>query len=733
MSLATPLTALPTARRDLAASPTLLRGLRYWTIKDPVALRYYQLREEEHFIWRLLDGRHTLDEIVAEFERRFAPRRLRRSELAGFLMLLHRESLVLSPAWGQGPQLAARRDRQIWQRRLAQLSNVLAIQLPGINPDRLLTVLAPRLRWIFSAWCGAAAVALVVAAGILAALHFGALVERLPHVRDFLGPANWLWLAAALALVKSLHELGHAVACKHFGGECNRLGLMLLIFTPALYCDVSDSWMFTSRWRRIAVSGAGMAVELVLAALALILWSASEPGWFNSLCLNIVFVCSVGTLLINGNPLLRYDGYYILADLLGAPNLRQQASAAIGRGLVRLLTGVEVEQPRLLAEPGWAVLWAYGLGSAAYRVLVLVAVLWFVHSVLASHGLAVVAQAIVVLTLAAVTVPPAVGGVRWLSDPARRKQIKPWRVGVAILGLIALAAAVLLVPLPSRITAPVVLRPEGARRVYVTTPGRVVSTLAAGSQVTAGQEVARLQNPALERQVVALRGRCEAQRVHLRQLELRRHDDESLGDQLPAAARLLADLQTQLAQQERELARLTLTAPTSGTVLPPPPRPDRPAAGELAEFAGTPLDEPNRGCRLESGTLVCLVGDPARLEGVAIVDESAVQRLRVGQRVRLQLAELPGKVLYGQVTEVSRLNSGELPDEIVARGMLPLERRPDGGIRSVRTYYEAVVVVDQHTAPLLINATGWARIEAAPQPLWLHIYRALRSTFRLAW
>jgi putative peptide zinc metalloprotease protein len=296
-----------------------------------------------------------------------------------------------------------------------------------------------------------------------------------------------------------------------------------------------------------------------------------------------------------------------------------------------------------------------------------------------------------------------------------------------------LAATILLVPLPSRVTAPVVFRPQHARRIYVTTPGRLTSAVAAGSAVRAGQEIGRLQSPALERQVVALASRAGAQRLHLAQLELRRHDDESLGDQLPAAEKLLADLEAQLSQQQRELARLTLTAPIAGTVLPPPARPEQPAAvGDLATFVGTPLDEANRGCKLEAGTLVCLVGEASQLEGVAIVTEAEVQRLSVGQRVRLRLSELPGKILYGQVADVSRLNSDELPPEIVARQMLPLVRRPDGSVHGSGTYYEAVIAVDPHTALLLVNATGWARIEVALQPLWLHLYRGLRSTFRLA-
>ena len=201
---------MPLARRDLLAAPTQLRGRRYWTIKDPIALRYYQLRDEEHFLWGLLDGKRTLDEIVVEFERRYAPRRLRRSELSGFLMLLHREGLVLAPAWGQGPQLVARRDQRLWQQQLSQLTNLLAIQLPGINPDRLLSAIVPRLSWIFSARFLTAVVALLTAAGVLVAVKFGTLAERLPHFRDFFSAANLLWLAVTLLYAAKDPEVNHA-------------------------------------------------------------------------------------------------------------------------------------------------------------------------------------------------------------------------------------------------------------------------------------------------------------------------------------------------------------------------------------------------------------------------------------------------------------------------------------------------------------------------------------------
>ena len=725
--------ALPAARRDLRASAVELRGQRYWTIKDPVSLRYYQLRDEEHFILGLLDGRHTLAEVAQLFEQRFAPRRVRTGELAGFLMMLHREGLVIAPAFGQGEHLADRRRRQRWERMLAQCLNVLAIRLPGVNPDRFLNSLVPRLAWIFSPWCLLAVLALAIAAGVVAAANFGALVDRLPTFHEFFGPQNILWLAAALALVKVLHELGHAVACKRFGGECNRLGVMLLVFIPALYCDVSDAWMFSQRWRRIAVSAAGIAVELVLASVALLLWAVTEPGWFNALCLNIVFVCSVGTLIINGNPLLRYDGYYILADLLGAPNLAQQASAALRRWSARLVAGVELDQPSRLAEPGWGLLLGYGLASTVYRVLVILAVLWLIHAALAPYGLAVVAQLVTILVLGALAIGPVRAVVQFFRDPEKRSRVRPRRLVLSVVALAAIIAALLAIPLPSRVTAPVVLRPAGARQVYVTTAGVLESSIAVGDSVRKDQPLATLRNRSLELEAIELASRAHQQQLHVEQLELRRHDVPSLGDQLPAARKALADLQEQWSQKQRELARLRLVAPIAGVVIPPPARPKMLVPSELSEFAGTPLDAQNLGCRLEAGTLFCQVGEPDRLEALVIASEADVERLRPGQRVRISLHMTPGDIRTGRVEEVARLNASELPSELIAADLLPVRRGADGRPRPLGNYYQAVVSLDDSPAPVLTNAVGWAKIRVDPQPFGLHLYRALRSTFRLPW
>jgi putative peptide zinc metalloprotease protein len=724
--------ALPLARRDLQIVPIENRGRQDWTVKDPVALRYFQLRDEERFILNLLDGRLPLDEIIARFERRFAPRRLRRSELAAFLALLHREGLVNTTAPGQGEHLLARASAQHQWSSLKAVSNILAIRLPGVNPDRWLSAAAPYVAWAFTPSCLSLFSALIVAAVAIVAVNFGPLIERMPQLTEFFGLHNLLWLAASLAIVKSLHELGHAATCKRFGGECNRMGIMLLVFTPALYCDVSDAWTFRERWKRMAVSAAGVAVELVLAALATLVWSMTQPGWVNALALNVMFVCSVSTLLINGNPLLRYDGYYVLADWLGTPNLQQQASAALRRGLAWLLAGIRLDQPRFLAEPRAAVLWGYAVLSLVYRVIVLVGIVWFLDRMLRPRGLGAVSMLIAIIVVTSVVAGPVARATGFLKNPSLRQQFNGRWMLIACLILAGVLATALLIPLPSRVSAPVVLRAENGRQIYVSTAGRLISAKPAGSRVTAGEVVAQLRNRQLELEVAKLASGAAQQRMVVAHLALRQHHDPALGDQLPAAEAQLRDLSDQLAELRGELARLELVAPAAGTVLPPP-RATQTRDIDLGSFVGIPQEPRNLGCFLQTGVLFCSIGDRERLEAVAIVDQADVRELQSGQAVRLSLRQVPGRILRGRVLEVARLTSDDLPPEVLAERMIPLHATASGKLQPLQPYYQAIISLEPYHEPLLAGGVGWAHIKVAPQPLWLRGYRSLRGTLRTPW
>src|SRR6185503_10544121 len=186
----------------------------------------------------------------------------------------------------------------------------------------------PAVAPFWSWWGGLVWLAVVAPAAVHLAVHWTdfshGVLDRL------LTPQNLGMMWLLFPLIKTLHELGHATATKAFGREVHDLGVMLLVVTPVPYVDASAAWAFPGKWRRIAVGAAGMAVELVLASLALYVWLAVEPGLVRALAFHVIVIAGISTLVFNANPLLRYDGYYILADLLEIPNLRARANRYLG-------------------------------------------------------------------------------------------------------------------------------------------------------------------------------------------------------------------------------------------------------------------------------------------------------------------------------------------------------------------------------------------------------------------
>lgn len=718
-------------RPDLVMRPLWFRGRKYWIVKDPLALEYSRLREEEYFILELLDGRVSVEEIQRRFNERFAPLRLTPSRLQAFLGMLYRAGLLLSGAAGQGEELWQRGRGKLRRERWQTWTNPLAIRFRGIDPTPLLDILYPAVRWVFHPLCFAAWCLLALAALALVAVQFDTLQARLPQFETFFSPSNLLWLAVTLAGVKILHELGHAVACRHYGGECHELGFMLLVFTPCLYCNVSDAWLLPSKWRRVAISAAGIYVEVFLASACTFLWWFSQPGLLNTLALNTMSICSVGTVLLNGNPLLRYDGYYMLSDAIEVPNLWQESRRVVHGWLSRLVLGVDFAAEARQPEQSRWLLAAYGVASISYRVFVLIAICWFLLEVLEPLGLRAVAESIIFLVVVGVLLMPVTRAVEALRSPIRRRRISWGRLALA--GVLGAAAIALLaaIPLPYRVKGPAVIQARDADHIYVKVAGRVVEALPVGTPVQAGDVVARLEQLELERKLHGLEAEVSQLRLQLENLESLRLNDPQIAELIPSVRQRLEGKRRELVRQREQVARLVLRAPRDGTVIAAPRRP-RPAADrgeQLPTWWGNPLEEANRGALLQPDTLVCLVGDPGRLEAMAYVEQADVEFIQPGQRVRLLLPALPGTILTGTLEEVAEVDVEDVPAVLAESGRLPTRLDSTGRKRPVETLYQARIRLEASEQPVVIHACGRAKILVAPQSLARRMYRFLRRTF----
>jgi putative peptide zinc metalloprotease protein len=718
-------------RADLVIAPYLARRGRWWTVKDPLALRYFQLRDEELFVLRRLDGRTPASSILREFQQHFAPCRLVIEELLAFVQRLAAQGLVTTDVAPTASDRVGRQRRRVWRQWWSRLANPLAMQWRGFDPQALLDWLYPSVRWLFAPLTLGAGLAVIAAAIILIVGHWDQFRTQLPTASAVLAPGNLIWIATAIAVVKVLHELGHALTCRHLGGECHELGLMLLAFVPCLYCNVSDAWLFPGKWRRIAVSAAGICVELVLAAVCTFLWWYSEPGPFHELCLSIMIVASVGTLLLNGNPLLRYDGYYVLSDLLEVPNLRQRSAAAWRRYFARCVFGIVEpdDDPFLRWRPALAL---YGVASSVYSWMVVFLILRFVDRALEPHGLRPLAVVLATLVVGGRLAGAAMLAVRRVGIWSEAGLLRPARFGIGCAVLAAAVAAAFLVPLPHRVSAPFVVVPRDAHNLFVSVPGELpaaasVPRVQYGDRVAAGQVVAVLESHVIAQEIVRLEGERARQAIVVEGLRRQQLTSPEAAARLSSTRSVMTDLEHQLEQRRRDRAALTLTSPVYGELLPP--LDETPSAVDPLRQERPPLDPRNHQPWLSTGTVVGVVADPGRVDALLVVDQVDLPYIRAGQRVRLRLGQSAGRIITGEVVEVATRVLEHTPAALVATGRLPSRVGADGTIRPLRTAYEVRVELVETPHTLAINAAGTARIETGRMDLAHRLARWVQRTF----
>ncbi len=719
-------------RPDLVAVPIAMSGATTWLVKDPVTLEHFQFTPEEYVLIDRLRRPASIGDLQRELAQKFPPQTIDPQAVWEFMSRLHSAGLLVSDAAGQGYELLARTRRERTRRWAMAWTQLLAIRFRGFDPDTFLTAAYKHCRWLFSRATLLAAGMLVLIAASIVIGHFGEFRSRLQELPALMDPRNILWLMLAIGTVKVLHELGHAMACKHFGGEVHELGLMLLVFTPCLYCDVSDAWQFPSKRQRILVSAAGMLVEIVLAAVATIVWWYSQPGILHLVALNIMVVCTISTVLVNGNPLLRYDGYYILSDLVETPNLWQRS-----RDVLRKYTGdwlrrePSADDPLTPAGHRWW-LAAYAVASKINLLVLCVGIVWGLVVLLYPYHLQNLAYAVGLTILGSALVGPVTNTVQVMRNPSRRGEFRRGRVALAMAIGLAVLVGVLAMPVNYYVPAPLVLLPADAARVYATTDGTLSDSLPSERRVSQGEKIGTLNNSEVALELMRLEGQHKLQKMRVEHLERLRGLDPEANDKLPAARSALVDVERRLEDRRRDAERLTLIAPVDGTVIPVP-RIEAQAdpTGRLPTWSGGILDTLNRGAHLEAGTLVCLVGDPLRLSAVLLVDDTDVKRLQPGQKVRMRFDQLPGQVIEGEVVDIARHDAGGNESEGTSRADLaPLlvGLMPPG---KTAPRYQVQVRFEPPAQPLIVGGRGEAKVAAERITLGRRIFRYLAQTFRL--
>jgi putative peptide zinc metalloprotease protein len=720
-------------RGDLHVNRQVYQGQAWFVVKDPISLHYFRFRPEEYALLEMLDGQASLDSLKEQFEQRFPPRRITVEELARFVSTLHRSGLVIGDRTGQGPQLFERRRQRKWKEWVAWISNIMSLRFRGIDPDRMLEWLNPWLGWIFSPAAIAVFMAFALSALMLVLVNFDVFRSKLPEFHQFFASGNWLYLAIALGVTKVIHEFGHGLSCKYYGGECHEMGVMILVFTPCLYCDVSDSWMLPNKWKRAAIGAAGMYVEVIMAAIATYLWWNSHPGVFNQLCLDVMFVSSVSTILFNANPLLRYDGYYILSDVLEIPNLRQKANTILGRLASKWCLGIKQPEDPFLPQRklGWFAF--YAVASSLYGWFVSLSIFLFVWNVFKPYRLQVIGQLLAGMALWGLVIRPLQGMIKFLRVPGRRDEVKAVNV-LTTAGVVSLvAAAIALIPLPQRVWCATELRPRGEETVYVSEAGRLEKLLVKPDQeVRRGQELAVLSSIELDLEIAELEGRVQQSESRLASLQRERFTDPSAALEIGTVQETLKSAVEQLERKRKDRAELVLVAPRDGVVLPAPDVPDRPdPSGRLAAWTGSALSKRNLGATFTPGTVLCMVGDRSKFEAVMVVDQGEVEFVKPGQTVDLKLDAFPSQTFSGTVEQLAEthIETGSERLSVKAGGAVPTKTDEAGRETPISTSYEALVTLDDPDGVFTPGMRGTARIKVGSRTVGQWLLRLLWQTF----
>lgn len=534
----------PRIRPHVAVHRQIFRKRVWYILQDRQTGRFHSLSASANLMLCLMDGRRTVAEIWEAAGRKAADDPPTQDETIQFLAQLHTSDLLQGEIPPDFDEMASRSARAGQRRMLQQLRNPMALRIPLFDPDRLLDLTLPLLRPVFTVPGLLAWLSLVFVGLVLALLH---LPELAADVSDrVLAAENVVVILCVYPVIKSLHELGHAYATKAWGGEVHEVGVMLLVFIPVLYVDASASAAFSQKHRRIIVDAAGIMVEMALAAIAAIIWVQASAGLGRTIAFNVMLIGGLSTLLFNGNPLLRFDGYYIFADLVEIPNLGSRANAYVFYLIQKHLFQIgDVQTPVVTrSETNW--LLGYALFSFAYRMLVSLGIALFLATRVFAIG------ALMALWAGgAIVFVPVFKGVKFLATSPRLHGRRR-RACAVVAGIIAGALTILfLVPVPYSTMAEGVIAVPGRDEVRAKTDGFVTTVVATpGRNVAAHQILITLQDPMLAAKVAVIAAQGDeieqsldaVQQVDRVQAEKFKEEKDHIDQQLAVERKVQQDL-----------------------------------------------------------------------------------------------------------------------------------------------------------------------------------------------
>jgi len=679
----------PKLRQDLQISEQVVRGEKSFVIKVPHLFKYARYGPLEYSVLKYADGTRTLEEIAAAVNEEAGEQAVGEADVSDFL-----ESTD-ADLWEEGAgkkNLAILEKIREERREKVNTSSVLYIHFSAWNPDRTLERMMPYLRWMYTPGFVAFSVFLFITMGVILADNWARVQQDTVAFYTFTDKTLYdIWeFWVILFVVIGIHEFGHGLTCKYFGGEVPRMGFMLIYFGPAFFTDTTDMHVFDKTSKRLWVIFAGLWIEMLIGALATIAWSLAPPGsFFGDICYKTLLMTSVSGLLLNLNPLMKYDGYYALMQFLEIDNMREDSFDYVKLWARRYLLRQDVTLPEV-GRRRRRVYLTYGWLAILYGALVLVLVAGWLRNFLVNRlgeGWGYLATFAVLYLMTRKSIHPALAMAR-NRLPVWKERFMAWRmtrmqqVGIAAAGLLILAA-----PLPRMTTSEFQLEPAGRWQVRAQTAGWIERVLVhSGEIVTPGKVLAVLRNPELDAQLAELSAQRSLAEDSL--LEARRRRDRDAADiAYRDFERLDAAVHDARARQER----LLLEAPGNGVI--------------------TTLDVEQRvGQFLPEGGLFAELADRREMRARILVRDWELQYITdsgttAGMNAQLNVRAYPYETFRGKVKQILPAAAADEP--------VTLPKSPERGGSRLSNYFAVVLEFPNPHGELREGMTGTAKIRGA--------------------
>jgi putative peptide zinc metalloprotease protein len=691
----------PRLRRHTQIHRHHYRGELWYVMQDLASGRNYRFNPSAYQVIGLMDGKFTVQELWEKVSAQFGDDAPTQSEMINLLSRLHAADVLLCDVPPDTVELFRRHTKVGKSQWWSQLRSPLSLRFPLFKPEKFLARTAYLVQPLFSRYGLILWLAVVGAGSVLAGWHWQELTENM--VDRVLSANNLVIMGMVFPLVKALHELGHAYAIKVLGGQVPEMGIMLLVLMPVPYVDASSSLAFRDKWQRVLVGAAGMMVELFVASLALFLWLALPPGTLRSICFNVIFVASVSTILFNANPLLRYDGYYILADWLGILNLAQRSTNYLGYLFKRYVFGLKDTVPPYTGpgERFWFIF--YAVASAIYRFFLYFGIILFI-----SGKFFIIGILLGIWALGGMVVMPVVKKIKYVMTDSSLREKRGRAMAVSwglILGLLFL---LFLMPFPSRTRTEGILWAPEESLVRAETDGFIARIAAIpNSPVRKGDLLLECRDPLLDANVKVL----EAQ---LRELEVQYNTFISELDLVKAriAKEEMENVRSNLARARERQAGLVIRSPSDGWFI-------LPEAGDL----------PDR--FVKQGDLIAYVLNKSKPTVRVVAPQSEIDLVRQHNRgVQVRLASQVDRIIPATIKREVPGAMEKLPSTILGMeggGEIATDPRDKEGLKTFENLFQLDLELSEPLDHLCLGGRVYVRFDHDYTPIGFQWYRSLRQ------